>query len=272
MEKKKETASKKKSVRSSQTKLTEEGRKQKEQYRKIKAFALEREKENWSKLFVIHEKKNWWKMVGHSAVFFQYEVAKRAGMTTKLKEDTDYELKSEEGVINIKDVLELDDKLEKAGVQPVDIKKEYRIYNIGKKYTEGDLERLQKQKELEWAKVNKIVLPKEMFPLLFADEKELLERIYFSTKLIEGYIRDIIGEPMIERAVENIREYSLMTNGKGMDTKKYLDMVEENVRWITSQITIIAELRLLEPERIFKMLKSAEAVRRNVEKCRVKVT
>ena len=62
--------SEKKSTRTARAKGAKIGREKKELYFKLKVFALEKEKKNFSKLLVIHEKDNWWKMVGNSAIIF----------------------------------------------------------------------------------------------------------------------------------------------------------------------------------------------------------
>lgn len=183
----KETKTEKKSTRESRKKGSLEGGFQKEKYLQLKAFAMEREKENFSKLFVIHEKANWWKLIGNSAIIFHFELAKRAGMRTKLINDTDYDLRTEDGVVNIKNITELDMKLESISIHPLEIKPEYRIYNIRKKYTTAEINLLKQSKELEWERVNKIVLPKEIFPVLYMTERELLHRLFFTTKLFDPW-------------------------------------------------------------------------------------
>lgn len=75
-----ETKTERKSTREARKAGAARGTAEREKYLKLKKFALEREKENYSKLFIIHEKGEWWKMVGNSAIIFHYELAKRAGI------------------------------------------------------------------------------------------------------------------------------------------------------------------------------------------------
>lgn len=265
-----ETKKEKKSTREARKAGSIRGNAEKEKYLKLKAFALEREKENYSKLLVIHEKGEWWKLVGNSAIIFHYELAKRAGIRSKLLDDSDFELKSADGVVNIKNVLEFDKKLGSISIHPLEIKSDYRVYNIGKKYTSSEIEMLKKTKELEWERINKIVVPETIFPSLFSTLRELLHRIYFSTRIIEPYGRETITEPMVLKVVELVREYSFMANGEGLDVVEYLDMVEDSVKWIISQMTVVSELRIMEPEKIYRILQTLEKLKRNVETCRQK--
>lgn len=258
----------KSSTRAARKRGSLEGGVQKEKYLKLKAFAIEHEKENFSKLFIIHEKTNWWKMIGHSAIIFHFDLSKRAGMRTKLVDDSDYDLKTEDGVINIKNIYELDSKLESISIRPLEIKPEYRVYNIGKKYTVAEIENLRKAKELEWEKINSIVVPETIFPVLFMTERELLHRLYFTTKLLDPYARDLIARPMVEKAVEIIREYSFMANGEGLGPIEYLELVEDSAKWITSQMAVVSELRIVEAENIYRILRTIEKLKKDIEGCR----
>ena len=153
----------KKSTREARKAGSIRGTAEREKYLKLKKFALEHEKENFSKLFIIHEKGEWWKMVGNSAIIFHYELAKRTGMRSKLLDDSDYDLKTEDGVVNIRNIYELDSKLESISIRPIEIKPEYRVYNIGKKYTVAEIENLRKAKELEWEKLIALSCRKQFF-------------------------------------------------------------------------------------------------------------
>lgn len=248
----------------------EAGRRQKEIYKKWKAFAFEREKTNYSKLFLIHEKNNWWKMIGHSAVFFHYDVAKRIRMASRLVPDSDYDFKSEEGVINIRDIYALDAKLTVAGISPLALEGPYRVYNIGKKYTRADIVAMKNEKAMEWARINKIILPKEVFPTLYTALRELTKRLYFATKTFDGYAREVVGKPMFEKGAGLLREYSLLANKAGLSDSDFLSEAERTIDWITSQMTIVSELRLLSTERIYQILQATEKVRRGITQCNPK--
>lgn len=249
-----------------------EGQKQKDKYQKLKAFAIEREKDNYSKLFIIHEKGNWWKMLGHSAIIFNYEVSDWVGYRCKLLPDSDYENKSEEGVINIRDVFELDKKLVKTKISLLKSTEDYRVYNIGKKFTQGDLLHMQKKRDLEWSKVNKIILPKVLFPELYQLERDLFTKVYFMSKNLDTYAREIITNPIVKRVGGMLRDYSILANSNGLKKMKYIDRVKSDLQWCTSQMALVSELRMLPPEKIFQILSVIGKVKREAEICRPKLT
>lgn len=266
-----ENQAEKRSTRQARIEGGMEGRKRKEEYLRIKKFALEREKENFSKLFIFKDNKGWWKMVGHSAVIFHNEIAKRIGMKTRLNEDTDFDVKSEDGVINIKSIVQLSEKLETVNVYLLELKEDYRVYNLGKKYDNSDLERLRKTQELEWGKVNKIILPKHLYPTLYKCERELLLNSYFAMKKVEAFARENFANDVMSRTAEMIRGYSLVMNeGTQAELEAYFKKCEVDVKWMRSQMAIFSELKLLELDAILRISYSIEKVLKEIRLCRTK--
>ena len=248
----------------------EAGRKQKAVYRQLKTFALEHEKDNDSKLFVIHEKGNWWKMVGHSAIMFHYEIAKQIGMTSRLLPDSDYDCRSEEGIVNIRDISMLDQKLAAAKIFSLDVEKEYRVYNIGKKYTQADIEAFIKSKDLEWAKINSIILPKEIIPDLATNLRLLLAKIYYSTRTLDPCIREVSSKIMLQKVSDLICEYSRLANSGNFAETDFLERVGQEMVEITARMAIIADLRLLPTKTIYQILQAIAKVKRVLMQCRPK--
>lgn len=248
----------------------EAGRVQKKSYQDWKAFALEREQDNYSKLFMIHEKKQWWKMVGHSAIMFYYEVSNWIHYNCKLHKDSDFENQSEEGIVNIRDVYKLDKKLAAFNIELLKATKEYRVYNLGKKFTPGDLEHMKKERDLEWAKVNKVILPKEVFPSLFLLERDLYKNVFHAGQKMPAYVQNRTMNPVTDKVAELLREYSFLASENGLSDIGYLDKVKEVMTWCMAQMVLVSELRLLPPEKIFQILSLMGKVKREVEVCRPK--
>ena len=261
----------KKSTKEARVKDGDSGREKKKEYLALKRFALGRERENFSKLFVFQDNKGWWKMVGHSAVIFYYDIADRIGMKTKLKEDTDFDLKSEDGVVNIKSITLLTEKLETVKIQLFKLEDKYRIYNIGKKYDVSELERMKKAKELEWDKVNKIILPRQIYPTLYKYERELLVNSYFSMKRMETFARENFTSEMMAKMAEMVRDYSLVMNeGTEAEVENYLIRCENNLKWMRAQMAIFAELKLFELDVILRISYAIEKILKEVSSCRVR--
>lgn len=247
-----------------------EGREQRKIYQTWKAYAIEHEKENYSKLFIIHDKKNWWKMVGHSAVMFNYEVSKWIHYNCKLHADNDFENQSEDGIVNIRDIYGLDKKLAAFNISLLKATDNYRVYNIGKKFTPGDLEHMKKERDLEWAKVNKVILPKEVFPTLFLLERDLFVNVFNVGQKMEEYARERVMNLITDKVAELLREYSILTSGEGLSDTEYLEKVEGAMKWCIGQMVLVSELRILPPRKIFQILSLMGKIKREVEVCRPK--
>lgn len=241
-------------------------------YIKLKKHTLESEKGNYTKLIFIHDRANWWKLFGHSAVIFYYEVAEWIHYSCKLRSDTDYEAISKEGVVNIRDIYALDKKLAAFNINLLHSSPDYRVYNIGKKFTEGDIQHMQKERDAEWAKVNHIVLPKEVFPTLFSLERDLFLQVFYTAKKLDSYTREYVMNPVVERVVGLLRDYSILANGDGLTPTGYLDRVYQEMHWCRSQLVALAELRAVETKKMFHLLHLINQVEREVAVCQPKKT
>lgn len=255
------------SARPNRIKTGETGRSRRQAYLKLKAFTMEREPKNFSKLMILHEKDGWWKMFGHSALMFFYDVSKWINHSSKLRPDSDYDYPSPEGVVIIHDIDALHAKLIHAKIQPIDIKSAYRIYNIGKKYTPSDLAFFRDKHALEEAKVNSMLVPKEVMPELYTQLRELVHRTYFTAKTFEGFARESFGRPIVELAKNVMFEYVLLARGEGREREDFLHYVIETMDRIDSRMVPVVELRLVPPQRIFQILKLTSRVRREAERC-----
>ena len=260
----------KKSTRVARTKAAKIGDQQKAVYLKLKMFALEKEKKNYSKLFIIHNNGDWWKMIGNSAIIFHCEIAKRIGMGSKLVQDSDFDFKSEDGVVNIRNIDMLETRLEANSINPLEIKPEYRIYNLGKKYLPSEIENMKKAKALEYAKVNKIMMPEEIHPVLFMMLRELLKKTYFAIRIVEPVGRRTVTDEITIRAVKLVREYSLASKSKEA-MKKYLESMETELDYMTAQMINVSELRLMPLERTYSILRAIEKVRKELSACKAKI-
>ena len=248
----------------------ENGRIQKKIYAACKERALQHEPENYSKLYIVHEKKGWWKMFGHSAIMFHYSVAKWANINSRLKADSDFGIRSEEGVINIKDIYELDRKLTKAGVSLLYSSDDIRIYNIGKKYTEADINAMIKTEELAWARANQTIKPKEVFPSLYSFLLRLLNEIYFLTAKMDKTARHTFGEPMTKIVTELVRDYVVLCNEGGLSDEEFLQRISRELQEIKGYTACLMETRVVKLERAQTVLYSVEKVKRTIEQCRPK--
>lgn len=246
----------------------DDGRKRRAEYFAFKKFVIEREEENFSKLMIVHEKDEWWKIFGHSAIMFAYEVSGWIDMKVKLRPDSDYDYKSKEGVVIIRDVYTLDAKLAKAKVNLLKSTDDYRVYNLGKKFSEADLDRMMHKESLEWGKVNKIITVRDVFPDLHTALRELFSYYYFSIRKLETFGRDAFGMPIADKLSDLLAEYDQCCNEGTLAESDYLAKVEETMKWTKYRVDALAELKAFSVQRIYRLLRLADRVQRLAEQCR----
>ena len=85
-----------------------------------------------------------------------------------------------------------------------------------------------------------------------------------------------VDNDSLKDAIQSIRALKMLGSNVSMPNKtvvhQYLDEVDAAMQWVTAQMTAISELRLMEAERIYQVLRAAEKVRRDVEQCQPKKT
>lgn len=244
-----------------------EGTEQRKIYLRWKQEAMKHEKDNYSKLYVVHEKKNWWKMFGHSAILFHYDVSKWANMKSRLQTDSDYNIRSEEGNVNIKDVYEFDKLLAKVNVNLLFASDDLRIYNIGKKYTEEEINAMIRSEELEWAQANQTIKPKEVFPALYTFLLRLLSNLYFLKAKMSSEAKASFGEPMVGLVVNQVKEYVRLCNRGGMTNEDFLEGVGAALDEVKAYIACLMETRTVKLGSVRQALYATEKVRRVLDQC-----
>lgn len=108
-------------LRAKQAQSTQAGQERKKIYLVDKKRLLEKEKDNYTKLMVLKCPDGWWKMFGHSAIFYKYKIANSLKVAARLLPDTDYDVVSEEGYIAVDDIERLKNKLKILRIYPSNI-------------------------------------------------------------------------------------------------------------------------------------------------------
>lgn len=108
-------------MQAKRTQETQVGQERKKIYLVDKKRLLEKEKDNYTKLMVLKCPDGWWKMFGHSAIFYKYKIADSLKLAARSLPDTDYDVVSEEGYIAIDDIERLKNKLKILRIYPSNI-------------------------------------------------------------------------------------------------------------------------------------------------------
>lgn len=236
-------------------------------YVKLKQVVYAYEGAPTSRIFLIRQKGEWFRFVGQSAVIFHYAIAPRINYKSRLYVDKDYEFAMPGGVVNVRDAEMLCQILVKHHYNLIKRDQDYYVFNAGKRYSLADLNAMMERKDKEWQGVNKIFLPKDVFPSLFTLLRELLLMTYNVVRKMEGYAREMVGDAIVEKEVGLVREYTLACNGVGLKESGYLEKVSTDMDWIKAQLNSLSIIQEIQPEKLGRLGLTIEKVKREVATC-----
>lgn len=247
-----------------QKERSETGRARRAKYEKLKKRVSELEPENFTKLYFILQKDGWFRAFGHSAIIFHYNFAPKIGVKSKLLEDKDYNYKIQGGVVNVRNMEKVEEGLNRLGMHVIKRDEQFLIFNLGRKYSLAEIQRLEEQKDREWSKVNAVALPKDSMPDLYKLLRELINKVYFKVKKMNEFDRAIMANKLAVRAADLIREYSLMAKGVGRSREEYLIYLRNSMDYMQGQLMAIAEIRAMTPEAIYQILYITQSIKREL--------
>lgn len=247
-------------------KRTKAGQDKKKLYLETKRRLLEYEAENYTQIVVMKTQDDkWWKMFGHSAVFYKYLVAKRMKFRVKLLPDTDYDVVSEQGVVAIDSIEALQDKMKRAKIYPVKTTKAVVIFDLGERVTEQDYVLMLKEDEMRLAMTNKLILPEERVTELNVKVRDLHKLVHESVRKMDGVSREVFANEMEQKMVKLQLLVTRAARGTAeMDycLNKAYDVTED----LYGYTLIIMNLRLLEPKKIYDIAEAVVALERQIKK------
>ena len=186
-----------------------EGREEKRKYWARKEKVYEFEKENRTRVVAFRSMENWWKIGGHSALFYYHQLVPRLKKrkTVKLRVDTDHYHRFMDGVVLIASIDSL--KAEMAELK-LAIKRDDEDMVSFALEKEVSLETLQALKDIEaerMSKINQIVMPHDTYPEIYKGITEIQGEIYPLTRKMQTYERDLFGRELMLMIREMLESY-----------------------------------------------------------------
>lgn len=247
------------------------GRARRAEYLRLKSRVSELEPENYSKLYFIWQKGSWYRAFGHSAIIFHYDICPKLKRASKLLPDKDYGVRIRGGVVNVRDMDVLEQKLEEFGIHKIKSDNRFYIFNLGKKYTAAELEMFEQTRDREYAFINKVVVPDEIFPHLYKLIRQLQEKIYFVVASSDGYAKESFGIEVVQRMNQLTVNYSLMTkksqDSGGLSAEEYLYLVIKEMHWLQAMMGVATNVRILEVSKIMQILRESGKIIREANLC-----
>lgn len=243
---------------------TQAGQERKKIYLVDKKRLLEKEKDNYTKLMVLKCPDGWWKMFGHSAIFYKYKIADSLKVAARLLPDTDYDVVSEEGYIAIDDVERLKNKLKVLRIYPSNITERGWTFDLGERVTEQDYVLMLHEEDQRLERANRLITVNEHLVELNAKVKAVHKIVHECVRKMDGVSREVFAVDA-ERRVAELQVMLVRTARGSMKVdvclKRAYDVAEE----LYGYIMIMMNLRLLEAKKIYELTEAVVSLEKQIK-------
>lgn len=234
-----------------------------EDYYDFKHRILRWEKDNYTRIAVVQTPNGWYKMFDHSAIIYCCHIAPALGVRAALANDSDFEHPTDSPVYVFKDLEKMETRLKKAKIYRSTPLGMAVVFELGYRIDAGDLVAMQKEKEVLRERANKIILPNAVFPALKNELEILTARVYETVRKMNETARFAIGNNMLAVCIRLSEDFIEAANGH-IDMDKYLKTAVREVRRIGDKLLIMSALRLLEDDKIFRMVTQVNKVQKKL--------
>lgn len=185
--------------------------------RKIKAEAMEFERTNDHHVLVFDSTENFSKIAGHSVLFYTLTIADRIHRRYSVKHDSDDYFRSEDGIVSIRGLAQLESQFSSIGVQPDPelSTTELHFYKIPRVYNDEQIAKLRDKSHQDVERITSIILPKSPLPILYNLILDANRLIYYNRKRVSDTLaRETILAQVILDANEMLVAYLNFANAK----------------------------------------------------------
>lgn len=183
----------------------------------IKAQVMEFEQTNDHHLLVFDSTDSFSKIAGRSVLFYTLTIADRIHRRYSVKNDTDDYSRSEDGVVSIRAIEQLELQLAEINIFP-DRKlstSELHFYKLPKVYNDEQIAKLRDRSRQDVERITSIILPLSPIPDLYTLILEMNRLLYHNCKRISDTLaRETLVRPMILDANEMLVSYLNFANAK----------------------------------------------------------
>lgn len=183
----------------------------------IKSQAMQFEATNDHHLLVFDSTDNFGKIAGRSVLFYALTIADRIHRRYNIKNDTDNYSRSDEGIISIRVLSQLEAQLHEIGIFPDhDLNTpELHFYKLPKTYSEEQIAKLRDKSRQDVARITSIIIPKSPSPKLYNLLLAMNRSLYHNCKRIsDSLARDTLVRQIIFDANEALVSYLNFANAR----------------------------------------------------------
>ena len=220
-------------------------------YSENKHTVMQFEKTNYEHLVLVRSTNNFYKLFGHSALFYAHSIAPKLNLKANLQTDGDFATKSDVGFISIREPEKLTEALTTIGIKKVktnDQTGNFLLYKLPWTFTENEVAEFIEDNHFKMRSFNHVVLVDNIIPVLFIQLEELLKAIYENVRGMGGPVeRETFGYDAIRIANEMVHSYLDLANGK-TDKLTCLKKLKIKLSFLKYQTKIITDLKIWQPK------------------------
>ena len=220
-------------------------------YSENKNQIMQFESTNYNYLALMRSTHNYYKIFGHSALFYVYSIAPKLNITANLQPDGDFTSKSEYGFISIRDIEKLEEIFNSIKITRLPTKNQtgdFVVFKLPWTFTEKQLLDFIDENNFNMRKFNHVVLVDNILPILFIQLEELEKAIYENVRGMSGPVeREVLGYKLLNLSTNMLHLYFDLANGN-IDKYSCLKKLKSDLNSIKYQVKIIADLKIWQPK------------------------
>lgn len=220
-------------------------------YAANKKRIAEFEKTNYEYLALVRSTNDFYKLFGHSALFYAYSIAPKLNLQANLQADNDFTARSSEGFVSVRQPEKLTEVLNTLKIKKVKTKSQtgdFILYKLPWTYTDEQLNDFVEHNHTRMQKFNHIVIVDNVIPVLFIEIEELLKSIYENVRGMSGPTeKETLGYTAINSTAKMAHIYLDLANGH-FDKLTGLKKLKQELKIVKYQTKLIADLKIWTPK------------------------
>ena len=214
-----------------------------------KALLLEREKENFTHIFVLKCYNGWYKICDHSAIIVSTWLDGKLGKKYERNDDGGYgkaDTRAQYGVVSVppSSVLYFVQGLVRNRIKICFDGPWVLEFELGERITKEEMVRMLHEDELVIDKVNKLVMPKEVMPGIRSAVKKLLLHVHAEVRSQRDSTKDVFLNDVERRAVM-MNKMVITTSRGGLEVEDCLVKLAQETEGLYADATTMMDMKLI---------------------------
>lgn len=233
----------------------------------VKAEIFPLEKNNYSHLYVFKSTDGWYKMGGHSALFFKYRIAPRLKIKCELRTDRDFYYTFKDGIIPVKDPTTLEAKLKKLRVFKKGVELGYMVFDLLEVVSEDQIKEMRNFEKEKYREINKIIDPNVVLVKTLGMARMVQKDVFEQCRKLDEATRGLMGRDTVYLAIR-IMDNILYTCKGHLKISKMKQQVKNDIVLLMTRITLMIDEKRIGLNDGVKILKNLDMLERiMLEEC-----